>query len=218
MSEYSKEQREADEAKREVELQCALHREVTQSLVDEVNGISAESARLREQHAADCDAWNRLAQQKADVDAERDRLRGALQAAWMFIDVAKVPPALARQVRATPPPTVRAPMANNRWPTVDRFAAFMRQKLDENEHKGGWECEDEDWLLDRIQQELNELREAWEAKPRGSAARTEWRTRIVREAADVANMAMMLADVCGALPVGQPALAEAVAKGEPDGR
>jgi len=74
---------------------------------------------------------------------------------------------------------VREPVA---W-----FAQRMEAKLRENDHKGGWENCSLDWLIERLFQEANEL----------------WRTinhpstfeMVIYEAADVANFAMMIADI-----------------------
>lgn len=74
------------------------------------------------------------------------------------------------------------------WPIVLRFAHAMQEKLDENRHKGDREA----WLRDlpaslveRVRQETCELEEAGKF---GSKRDVE------REAADVANMAMMVWD------------------------
>jgi hypothetical protein len=96
-------------------------------------------------------------------------------------------------------------------PEVAAFALLMEQKLRENDHKGGWKDEGTVYLSRRCGNELTELRTAVSAlhkeKMRGwppvdSAKRDELRATVGREAADVANFAMMIADVCGAL---QPA-------------
>jgi len=81
---------------------------------------------------------------------------------------------------------------------VDRFADAMEAKLAENDSKGGWEGETLSYLLRRLGEEGAELHAAvahWKANATGQAARV----RVLREAADVANFAMMVADVCGAL-------------------
>jgi NTP pyrophosphatase (non-canonical NTP hydrolase) len=69
---------------------------------------------------------------------------------------------------------------------VLRFSGEMVEKLALNDHKGGWDGEDPAWLLDRLQEELNELREAVEVGG-----------DVIGEAADVANFALMVADVAG---------------------
>jgi hypothetical protein len=88
-------------------------------------------------------------------------------------------------------------------PEVAAFALLMEAKLRENDHKGGWHGEDTEGLLRRLREETDELETAMKRGPG-----TEWpygarqkpqRTLIGREAADVANFAMMLADVCGAI-------------------
>ena len=89
----------------------------------------------------------------------------------------------------------------------------MEEALRQNDHKGGWEYEDEDWLLKRLDGELAELRCAIHKRKQEHKKRSsvEWPVvkipldrEVGREAADVANFAMMIADVCGALkPVRQ---------------
>lgn len=77
---------------------------------------------------------------------------------------------------------------------VRAFALLMEQKLRENDYKGGWgECE-LPWLLGRLRQEVDELGAVAQARPPMGPE------QVGREAADVGNFAMMIADVCGALP------------------
>jgi NTP pyrophosphatase (non-canonical NTP hydrolase) len=90
---------------------------------------------------------------------------------------------------------------------VMRFAVLMENVLRANDHKGGWSECDSKWLLERLREEVRELSEAVEerlAYARSNARSIEDAPRIWlnlgREAADVANFAMMIADVCGELP------------------
>lgn len=80
------------------------------------------------------------------------------------------------------------------WPYVLGFALLMEAKLEANRHKGdrdGWiRCSVGDFLLPRLREEFGEL---CDALPEGAPA------EIAAEAADVANFAMMIADVCGGL-------------------
>lgn len=80
---------------------------------------------------------------------------------------------------------------------VAAFSKVMISKLHENDHKGTWQDASVEWLLDRLRDEMDELKEALET-------RIKWGTRpniawVCREAADVANYAMMISDVCGGL-------------------
>ncbi len=75
-------------------------------------------------------------------------------------------------------------------PEVAAFALLMEKKLRENDHKGGWKDCDRPYLLRRLGQESRELQDA----VLGHAPLI-----VGDEAADVANFAMMLADVAGAL-------------------
>lgn len=73
-------------------------------------------------------------------------------------------------------------------PTLQRFAVAMEAKLRVNDYKGGWRSCRTWWLYRRLQEEETELRIAiMQGNP----------VAILGEAADVANIAMMIADVCG---------------------
>lgn len=80
-------------------------------------------------------------------------------------------------------------------PAVLKFAQMMERKLQANDCKGGWESDNVEWLLSRLREELLEL-DAVALNDDGSA---ETRQKIGQEAADVANYAMMVADVCGSV-------------------
>ena len=85
-------------------------------------------------------------------------------------------------------------------PEVRIFAEAMERRLRANDHKGGWKHETVyAYLLPRLLEELGELAmllsDAYLQTPKSE--------RILQEAADVANFAMMIADVTGALGRGQ---------------
>jgi hypothetical protein len=87
-------------------------------------------------------------------------------------------------------------------PEVAAFARLMEQKLRENDHKGGWDQESKHWLLGRLKEETSELDNAicdWACTKIGSQGEREATVVVGREAADVANFAMMIADRCGSL-------------------
>jgi len=67
------------------------------------------------------------------------------------------------------------------------FVVVMKEKLDENKSKGGWDSVDTSWLWMRLQKEMSELYSALNS----SEPNPE---EMVRECADVANFAMMIAD------------------------
>jgi NTP pyrophosphatase (non-canonical NTP hydrolase) len=74
-------------------------------------------------------------------------------------------------------------------PVVVEFTRAMLRKLWENRHKGnrtGWMAASPDELFERLVEEVNELKQAMED--------CDSRSEIINEAADVANMAMMVAD------------------------
>lgn len=82
-------------------------------------------------------------------------------------------------------------------PEIVAFANLMEAKLRANDHKGGWRNDRAADLHSRLLEEAEELFDAlnWRSAFLGAADPE----RIGSEAADVANFAMMIADVCGAL-------------------
>lgn len=90
-------------------------------------------------------------------------------------------------------------------PVVDAFARAMMGKLHKNHHKGDraqWRDDMPSDLITRAQEELDELR--------AEVGKGGWgigRSMILAEAADVANMAMMTADSCGAIETEPPCTA-----------
>jgi NTP pyrophosphatase (non-canonical NTP hydrolase) len=85
-------------------------------------------------------------------------------------------------------------------PEVLVFAQAMERQLRANDEKGGWDQETLSWLFGSLQEEVEELQEVL-----GLGKCTPCRcgsfppskvnpAAVVREAADVANFAMMLAD------------------------
>ena len=97
-------------------------------------------------------------------------------------------------------------------PWVDAFADEMESKLAENRHKGnreGWQAEPAGWLFSRLKEEVAEL-EAAMNKPLGDCScrsvdecqhigRFRDEDEIRSECADIANFAMMIADVAGGM-------------------
>lgn len=81
---------------------------------------------------------------------------------------------------------------------VTVFAELMEAKLRENDHKGGWQQDPVTALMARLKEETDELR-AVLSRRAGSATPRSYAAEVGREAADIANFAMMVADVCGAL-------------------
>ena len=68
---------------------------------------------------------------------------------------------------------------------IDEFSGVMLEKLRENRHKAHWSKVDRLWLLARLEQELQELKQA---------IKEDDPLSISYECADVANFAMMIAD------------------------
>lgn len=97
-------------------------------------------------------------------------------------------------------------MSTRTWPSVRAFAHWMEAKLDENIHKGdrnGWLKDDPHSLLRRLREEVDELEDAmnfWSSH--GADGQIPAAVdRITREASDVGNFAMMIADWYGGLHV-----------------
>lgn len=76
-------------------------------------------------------------------------------------------------------------MSNRIRPEIQWFAKQMESKLRENDHKQHWSKLHPDYLIERLYQEAKEL---WEA------IRNEPPENIVKEAADVANFCLFIAD------------------------
>jgi hypothetical protein len=95
-------------------------------------------------------------------------------------------------------------------PEVQAFAEAMEMKLRLNDHKGGWKKEHpKAYLFRRLGDEIRELEYAIDdqinaiqmlhredATPKLVEIQGN---KVLSEAVDVANFAMMIADVCGAL-------------------
>ena len=85
---------------------------------------------------------------------------------------------------------------------VKRFAARMEEVLQENDHKGHWSKCSYAYLLQGLKQEVDELDEALEGHVIGQvmprdlsgASSVEQYGEVEKEAVDVANFAMMIAD------------------------
>lgn len=86
------------------------------------------------------------------------------------------------------------------WPYVLAFAKRMEAKLAKNRHKGdrdGWIKYNPRDLLARLDEETTELDAALFAVARKDNIVAREREQIINEAADVANFAMMIADIYG---------------------
>lgn len=80
-------------------------------------------------------------------------------------------------------------------PEVAAFALLMEQQLQANDHKPGWKGDHGRALVNRLGEECAELSEAVDMHDAGIGDTTS----LGKEAADVANFAMMIADVYGAI-------------------
>lgn len=77
-------------------------------------------------------------------------------------------------------------------PEVLAFANVMEAKLKENDFKGGWQGENNQWIVEKLAEEVGELKDEL-------AKDSPLASRVVAEAADVANIAMFAADNNGVL-------------------
>lgn len=80
---------------------------------------------------------------------------------------------------------------------VVMFAMFMMEKLRQNSHKAHWSTVDHKYLLRRVHNEYIELMGALSdlySSKDPIKNEVELREAIIRECADVANFAMMIAD------------------------
>lgn len=81
--------------------------------------------------------------------------------------------------------------------TIHKFTGLMFEKLKANRHKGSWKGADVGALLVRLEQEVDELKVSlFNAEVLGGSTR---RREVAKEAADVANFAMFIADIVGGL-------------------
>lgn len=103
-------------------------------------------------------------------------------------------------------------LPRNELEALHRFTGVMIEKLVKNRHKGGWSGDHFFTLDERLDQEVSELYSELlkldrllrlDAGAQESAAwkeqLLEQKKRVARECADVANFAMMIADVVGGL-------------------
>jgi len=68
-------------------------------------------------------------------------------------------------------------------PELQRFADRMESILKDNDHKGGWDNEENDYLFNYLMAEAEELRQAIEIGDED---------KVRKECCDLANLAMML--------------------------
>lgn len=96
-------------------------------------------------------------------------------------------------------------------PKVAAFAQLMEAKLRTHDDRDGWGSEDPEWLLARLEEELEELRGPLKARalvPYIKEATAILDREAVGEAVDVSNFGMMIADVLGGLEGKAPEVAK----------
>lgn len=91
---------------------------------------------------------------------------------------------------------------------VNKFAEAMEVELKENDYKGGWKECSLDFLINKLEEEVNELKNMAKQYdyvrhkkllPNYEQAMEHNRKCLLSEAADVGNIAMMIADIYDAL-------------------
>lgn len=116
-------------------------------------------------------------------------------ASWMGEGPYMEEPGIAlRLLSAAPALLARIETGEGLRPEVRAFALAMEERLRANDHKPGWKSDRPLALLKRLFEEADELEGAvrdHEEERGGHVVRAE--------AADVANFALMVADVCGGL-------------------
>lgn len=71
------------------------------------------------------------------------------------------------------------------------FSKLMEQTLQDNDYKGGWENCSYTFLVSKLNEEVDELKkQVWKDCSSPTAM-----TKLIKEATDVANIAMMIADI-----------------------
>ncbi|OFC94614.1 hypothetical protein BTGOE4_10040 [Bacillus thuringiensis] len=75
---------------------------------------------------------------------------------------------------------------------VKWFAEHMESKLKENEHKTGWTDCTVDFLSSQIRKNLNELDSMFQELPSNYSV---FSANVIRQCSDMANYAMMIADI-----------------------
>ena len=182
------------------------------SLRTERDAATAERARL----AGLCDdavsECGRITSLMGDLKAERDKARSLYEDALVEAQAerfdANAAQARVRELQNRPicTPLLCSPCADRDKriaelearvrcfddvrPEVKAFAVLMEAQLRKNDHKGGWKGCSVDYLVKKLLEELAELY---------AAVYSSVKVAIAPEAADLANFAMMLCDVEGAL-------------------
>ena len=88
-------------------------------------------------------------------------------------------------------------MCMTRRPEVEKFADLMEEVLRANDWKGGWANDSIQWFFLKLIEEVAEI--GLLIREPSLYKKPVWENLIKNEAADVANVAMMIADKTGEL-------------------
>ena len=169
----------------------------------------SQQAPLVERLKSSAEAFRRYPVYTVDGDAVKLTVQAdeADEAAARITELEGEVQAGIREILALRADAERAsPAEPSGWrPEVRAFADLMEAQLRDNDHKPGWKNDSDLDLFERLGEESAELLAALHRHAKRLSWGDHWvmedtAPRVGREAADVANFAMMIADVCGALP------------------
>jgi DNA repair exonuclease SbcCD ATPase subunit len=139
------------------------------------------------------DAREKLVAENADLCVRVENQSAAIKADNEKITYLESAVARLRAEKTDLQGIIEARDVLNVRPVVSEFAQAMEEVLRDNDHKGGWSSCTKEYLLTRLGDEMRELKKATlDTNMVGHSAKN-----ITKEAADVANIAMMISDVYG---------------------
>jgi len=193
--------READQLRAQLQEREAVLREALEKILtaetdtDRWGGHISETGKIAQQAlSSPSQPLNRV----AELEAQNAALREALEEVNSILPDKRY---FSRDITSIKEKVNRAlssPSQPSRYreirPEVQWFAGEMEKQLKANDHKGGWkECE-LDWLFDRLIEETHEIRHELHKQWNGPLKRATLQ-QIIKESSDVANFAMMIADI-----------------------
>jgi NTP pyrophosphatase (non-canonical NTP hydrolase) len=183
------------------ELSAELERvtELRNFTIDKLNRLKSDTACMRNRYADTLDALedtsNALQQALGDSAVLRQVIE-SVRNDLLLVPVSSEPDTWADSALRKLEKVIYLGVGKHNVlrPEVLKFALAMEGELKANDHKGGWKDSHFAWLLSRLTEELSELAGEVYKFPKVKNPKL-----ITKEAADVANFAMMIADVSGGL-------------------